>query len=419
MKRNYFLVGLIFIIFFVISFLTNIIGPLIPDIIKSFSLSYFMVAFLPFAFFIAYIMSIPAGMLLEKYNEKKIMVAAFLIAAVGAFLFALIPVYSIAIVSLFLIGFGMAMLQVAINPLLRTAGGEEHFAFNSVFAQLFFGGASFLSPQLYSYLVKNLESGHTNNNILLSSLSNLIPQGLPWVSLYWIFALISVLMVIVIAVIKLPKVELKEDERTGAWKTIKELLKNKTVILFFIGIFAYVGTEQGIANWISEFLSRYHGFDPQTTGADTVSYYWGLLTVGCVLGLILLKLFDSKLVLRIFAIAAMISLAIALFSEGNVPLYFFPAAGFFLSVMWSVVFSLALNSVDKHHGSFSGILCTGIIGGAIVPLIIGSLADIIGLRFGMLFIFITLGYILSVSFWANPLIKNETIFEKVNVEINN
>ena len=309
MKRNYFLVGLIFVIFFVISFLTNIIGPIIPDIIKSFSLSYFMVAFLPFSFFIAYIMSIPAGMLLEKYKEKKIMVAAFIVAAAGAFLFALIPVYAVSIISLFLIGFGMAMLQVAINPLLRTAGGEEHFAFNSVFAQLFFGGASFLSPQLYSYLVKNLESGNTNNNILLSSLSNLVPKGLPWVSLYWIFGVISVIMVLAIAVIKLPKVELKEDERTGAWKTIKELLKNKTVILFFIGIFAYVGTEQGIANWISEFLSRYHGFDPQTTGADTVSYYWGLLTVGCVLGLILLKLFDSKLVLRIFTVAAMICIS--------------------------------------------------------------------------------------------------------------
>ncbi|HVO74503.1 MAG TPA: hypothetical protein VMT35_10810, partial [Ignavibacteriaceae bacterium] len=178
------------------------------------------------------------------------------------------------------------------------------------------------------------------------------------------------------------------------------------------GIFAYVGTEQGIANWISEFLSRYHGFDPQTTGADTVSYYWGLLTVGCVLGLILLKLFDSKLVLRVFTIAAMISLAAALFSGGNVPLYFFPAAGFFLSVMWSIVFSLALNSVYKHHGSFSGILCTGIIGGAIVPLVIGFISDFTGLRFGMLFLFLTLGYILSISIWANPIIKNETFFNK-------
>ena len=416
MKRNYFIVVLIFIVFFVISFLTNIIGPIIPDIIKSFDLSYFMVAFLPFSFFIAYIMSIPAGMLLEKYNEKVIMVAAFLVAAVGAFFFAIVPVYFVSIMSLFLIGFGMAMLQVAINPLLRTAGGEEHFAFNSVFAQLFFGAASFLSPQLYSYLVNNLQKGNSDKNVLLLSLANLVPKELPWVSLYWIFAVVSILMVIVIALIKMPKVELKEDERTGAWSTIKELFTNKIVILFFIGIFAYVGTEQGIANWISEFLSKYHGFDPQTTGANTVSYYWGLLTVGCILGLALLKLFDSKLVLRVFTIAAMICLAVALFSGNSTPLYFFPAAGFFLSVMWSIVFSLGLNSLDKHHGSFSGILCTGVIGGAIVPLIIGFISDFIGLRFGMLFLFLTLGYIFSISIWANPLIKNETIFNKASLE---
>ena len=77
MKRNYFIVGLIFIVFFVISLLTNIIGPIIPDIIKSFNLSYFMVAFLPFSFFIAYIMSIPAGMLIERYHEKLVMSGAF------------------------------------------------------------------------------------------------------------------------------------------------------------------------------------------------------------------------------------------------------------------------------------------------------------------------------------------------------
>lgn len=414
MKKNYFIVALIFIIFFVISLLTNIIGPIIPDIIKSFDLSYFMVAFLPFSFFIAYLMSIPAGMLIEKYHEKPVMIAAFLLASCGALLFALIPVFSVAVVSLFLIGFGMAMLQVAINPLLRTAGGEQHFAFNSVFAQLFFGGASFLSPQIYSYLVTNLQDKTGEKDFLITSLASVVPENLPWISLYWIFAVIALLMVAVIAMSKLPSVELKEDEKIGAWKTIKELIKEKTVVLYFVGIFAYVGSEQGIANWISEFLSSYHGFDPQTVGANIVSYYWGLLTVGCVLGLVLLKLFDSKLVLKVFAGAAIISLSVALFSEGNTALYFFPATGFFLSVMWSIIFSLALNSMDKHHGSFSGILCTGIIGGAIVPLIIGWLADTVGLRFGMLFLYITLGYIFSIGFWAKPLINNETIFSKGN-----
>jgi fucose permease len=92
--------------------------------------------------------------------------------------------------------------------------------------------------------------------------------------------------------------------------------------------------------------------------------------------------------------------------------YGFIGVGFFASVMWSVIFSLALNSLKSNHGAFSGILCSGIIGGAIVPLIVGVLSDYIGLRGGMAFVFITLTYILSISFWAKPLIKNMTIFDK-------
>jgi FHS family L-fucose permease-like MFS transporter len=83
--------------------------------------------------------------------------------------------------------------------------------------------------------------------------------------------------------------------------------------------------------------------------------------------------------------------------------------GFFLSVMWSVVFSLALNSVAEHHGSFSGILCTGIVGGAVVSALVGWLGDQFGLRIGMTVLFVTLGYIFSIGLWAKPLIDNATI----------
>src|SRR5580692_1102835 len=161
MKRNYYIVALIMLTFFVISFLTNIIGPLSPEFIKDFKLSDLLAGVLPFAFFIAYgVMSIPTSMLVQKYGEKAIMVTAFVVAFLGALLMAAEPNYLTAILSLFLIGCGMAMLQVVINPLLRTSGGEEHYAFNSVLAQLIFGAASFLSPLVYSYAVLNL---NTNN----------------------------------------------------------------------------------------------------------------------------------------------------------------------------------------------------------------------------------------------------------------
>ena len=407
-QRRLGMVLLCFLIFFVISFLTNILGPLIPDIIQGFDLSLALAGFLPFAFFVAYgVMSIPAGMLLERFREKPVIIAAFVIAFAGSLLFAMVPTYQVALVSLFTIGIGMTMLQVAINPLLRVSGGEEHFAANAVLAQLVFGSASFVSPFVYSYLVTNLNSG--TEGPVLSILSRLVPSNLPWVSLYWVFALVSLLMVIFLAAIRLPRAELAEDERVGPWAAHRELLSKPSVLLFFVAIFCYVGTEQGVANWASQFLSTYHGFDPQVEGARAVAMFWGLMTVGCLLGLVLLKLYDGRKVLIGFSAAALISLSTALFGSATLSYYSFMMVGFFLSVMWSVIFSLALNSVDRHHGSFSGILCTGIIGGAFVSLAVGSLGERFGLRTGMLLVYLTLGYIFIIGFWAKPLIDNKTM----------
>ncbi|MEX2513921.1 MAG: sugar MFS transporter [Cyclobacteriaceae bacterium] len=408
MKKNNLIVALILLIFFVISFLTNILGPIIPDIIDSFTLSIGLAGFLPFSFFVAYaVMSIPSGILVEKYKEKKMLVMAFTLAFLGALLFAIIPSFPIALTSLFIIGIGMALLQVVINPLLRTAGGEQHFAFNSVLGQLAFGAASFLSPMLYSYLVTNI---HTEDiSPIFSFMNEWVPESLKWVSLYWVFAFLSLVMIIIVTVAKFPKVELKADEKIDIGVAFKELLANKVVLLYFLGIFCYVGTEQGIANWISKFLQTYHGVDPATTGASVISYFWGLLTIGCLLGLVLLKFMDSRTVLISFTSGAIISLLAALFGPENWSIIAFPLTGFFASVMWSIIFSLALNSVPQHHGTFSGILCTGIAGGAVVPLIVGGLAELVGLKLAMLFMLLTLGYILSIGIWAKPLVNNATI----------
>lgn len=408
MKRNTFIVLLIFLIFFVISFLTNILGPLIPDIIESFDLSIGLAGFLPFSFFVAYgVMSIPSGILIEKYSEKTVTLLGFLLAFLAALLFALFPTFEVALISLFSIGIGMAMLQVVINPLLRHAGGEAHFAFNSVMAQLFFGSASFLSPLLYSYLVGNIHS--ENTGALIGLFNNLVSPDIKWISLYWVFAVTSLLMVVTVMLVKFPKVELKEDERMDTGTGFRSLLANRYVWLFFLGIFAYVGTEQGIANWTSKFLQMYHGVDPATTGARIISYFWGLMTIGCLLGLGVLKLFDSRKVLIGAAAGAMVTLALALFGSTAVALVCFPLTGFCISVMWSIVVSLGLNSVPRHHGTFSGILCTGIAGGAVLPLVIGGLAEWVGLKFAMLALFITLGYVLSVGVWAKPLVNNATV----------
>lgn len=408
MKSNVIIVALIFLIFSVISFLTNILGPLVPDIIDSFELSIGIAGFLPFSFFVAYgVMSIPSGILMERYSEKSVLIAGFVLAFVAALIFAIFPTFLISLLSLFSIGIGMAMLQVVINPLLRHTGGEKHFAFNSVLANFFFGAASFLSPLLYSYMVSKIHSGDTG--IMIGLFDQLVSPELKWVSLYWVFAVTCLLMIVLLAFIKFPRVELTADERMDTGSSFKELLMNRNVMIYFFGIFAYVGTEQGIANWMSKFLQLYHDVDPATGGAAAISYFWGLITLGCFTGLLLLKLFDSRSVLVVFASGGVVTLSLALLGNIDIALIAFPATGFFLSIMWSVVFSLGMNSVPRHHGTFSGILCTGIVGGAVVPLIIGGVAELTGLKLAMMIMFITLAYILYIGLWAKPIINNSIV----------
>lgn len=395
MKNRLLVIVYILCIWFAISFVTNIIGPLMPIIISDFSLNLTLAGFLPFSFFLAYgVISIPAGSFVEKHGARKALLLAFALNFAGALPIALAPNYAVVVGGLFIIGLGMAMLQVVINPLMRTAGGEAHFAFCSVLGQLVFGFASYVSPLVFAWLMRHPDD---------------LPTRLPWVTFYWGFAALFIVLILVTRAVALPTVELTENERSGTVATYRELLRDRHVRLFFLGIVAYVGTEQSLANWMSQFLFTYHGVAPDSAGAVAVGRFWGLMSLGCVLGLLLLKLLDSRVVLALFSVAAMICLSFALFGSAAASLLAFPLCGFFLSVMFSIVFSLSLNSVQKHHGALSGILCTGILGGAIVPLLIGLLGDWLGLRTAMLVVFATLAYILGISVWARPLVPNETL----------
>jgi fucose permease len=392
-------------VWFVISFVTNLIGPLMPIIIDDFQLSLALAGVLPFSFFLAYgVVSIPAGMLVEARGPRTTLLTAFVLNLLGCVAIAAAPTYAVVIGSLFVIGLGMAMLQVVINPLMRTAGGDAHFAFFSVMGQLVFGLASFLSPLAFAALMQGVDAQAG----WLAAVAKLAPSNLPWVAFYDAFVLIFVLTIALTLAIRIPVVELKEDERAGQKDVYRKLLRDKYARLFFLGIVAYVGTEQSLANWMSQFLSTYHGLAPTVEGARAVAWFWGLMSVGCLFGLLLLKLLDSRVVLALFSTLAIVCIALALFGNSSVSLQAFSAAGFFLSVMFSVIFSLALNSVASHHGALSGILCTGILGGALLPLLVGILGDWIGLRLALTVLFVCVGYILSIGFWAKPLVRNET-----------
>ena len=189
-NKKWSMLTLIMMFWFTISFITNILGPLIPDIIHNFELKDLaMAGFIPTSFFLAYaIMSIPAGILIDKYGEKPVLFTGFLMPFIGTVLFACFPFYLILLVSSFIIGLGMAMLQTVINPLQRVVGGEENYAFIAELAQFVFGVASFISPLVYTWLIHALAPGvyqHVDlciipyaERIFYQCESRVIPQGM-------------------------------------------------------------------------------------------------------------------------------------------------------------------------------------------------------------------------------------------------
>jgi fucose permease len=236
----------------------------------------------------------------------------------------------------------------------------------------------------------------------------MIPKGFEWTSAYWLFLLLLLSLIEIVLLMRFPKAG-KEISSAPTGKTYRELLRNKYVIFYFIAIVAYASCEQGIAAWMSQYFQDRHGLDPQTEGASILSLYWLLLTVGCFGGMLLLKLFESRKVLAGLTVCAMISLSLALYGGTSVSKIAFPMVAAFESVMWPVIMSLAFNSVTKHHEALSGFMFTATVGGALGPVIIGSLGDWFGLGTSLHYLFLPLLVVLSVAFWAKPLVVNKTI----------
>ncbi len=384
-------------VFFVISFITNIIGPLIPQFIKTYDLSLVLASFLPLSFFFSYgVFSVPAGIFLERYGGKIVMLSAFIISSAGAALIILMPGYLSFIFSFFMIGTGMAILQVAINPILRYAVSGENFAFFSIIGQLAFGSASFLSPVFYRFLLEKKNFFGLN-----------IFNDEPWLWIYFLFILAIIALLVFLYFLKTPDNQSKLEKFDI--NVFSKFLNNRISYFYFFGIFSYVGVEQGINNWSSEFLYQYHSLDPEKVGVEVISAFWGNLTIGTIISLFLVKFIDEKKLLSIYALTSSIIAFLAIHGDYEISVLSFKLLGFSISGVWSVMISLALNSVPKNHSIFTGILLTGIVGGAVFPFIVAGIGQIFNLKVGMHVILIGLVYLLYVSFTAKPLISNKTI----------
>lgn len=375
--NNSFALGVLTTLFFMMGFITCMNDILIPHLKQIFDLSYTQAMLVQFCFFTAYfVMSIPMGKLVEKVGYKVGVIGGFLIAAVGCLLFypaAGSHSYPVFLGALFILASGIVLLQVAGNPYvtLLAAPGKESATLTLI--QAFNSLATMIAPPLGAMLIFV--------DATASEAERISSVQIPYLGL----AGFLILLAVVVKMLRLPdarqiaeaETEHNHDGKTSVWQY-------KHMVLGTLAIFCYVGAEVAIGSLMINVLEEAAGVD-HNSGAFYLSVYWGGAMVGRFIGSAMMNKIAPNKYLAFNAVAAVVLVSCAILAGGgSVTMWSLLAVGFFNSIMFPTIFSLATNGLGRFTGQASGIICTAIVGGAIVPMIQGFTAD----HFGLLISFV-------------------------------
>ncbi|MGI4822562.1 MAG: sugar MFS transporter [Janthinobacterium lividum] len=370
-------------LFFLWGFITCLNDILIPYLKAIFQLSFAQANLINLCFFGAYfLMSIPAGKLVARLGYKRGMLLGFVVAAIGAFLFypaAAQRAYGLFLGALFVLASGITLLQVAANPYVAILGPPQSASSRLTLTQAFNSLGTTLAPLLGSALILSrlpkLDNATTAASIDISAVQ------LPYLIIGGMLLLIS----FILSRINLPVIEhiADDDEVTGTHH--ESAWQYRHLILGVVGIFAYVGAEVAIGSHIVSYLAlpNVAGMDPSQAGT-MVSYYWGAAMIGRFAGAYLLNKFSPTKLLALNAVGAVVLILISMNSTGAVAMWSLLAVGLMNSLMYPTIFTLAVAGLGRHTEEGSGLLCTAIVGGALVPLLFGFIADHNGLRIALL-----------------------------------
>ena len=373
-------------LFFMWGFLTCLNDILVPHLKSIFDLSYARVMLIQFAFFSAYFLfSIPWSKVVNAIGYQRTMVAGLLGMAVGAFMF--VPAASFASFPLFLgalivLAAGITGLQVAANPYVVVLGKPETASSRLDLTQAFNSLGTTIAPKLGGLLILAAAplAVEEMNNLSPSALHLYRVQEAASVKMpYTMIGIALLLLAILIATSKLPTIP-HAEYRPGA-KGSDSVWKYPNLLLGAVAIFAYVGAEVSIGS----FLVNYFGqpeiaqLSPKVA-SGYVSFYWGGAMIGRFLGAGLLQKVKAGHLLGGFAICTSLLVSVSMLTHGYFAMWSILAVGFFNSIMFPTIFSLGVAELGPLTGNGSGILNMAIVGGAIVPLIQGAIADHIGIH---------------------------------------
>jgi FHS family L-fucose permease-like MFS transporter len=416
-KGNATALGALMTLFFMMGFITCFNDILIPYLRVLFALNYTQTNLINFCFFAAYfVMSIPAGKLVQRYGYKAIMITGFFVAALGCLLFypaASMRVYGLFLGALFILASGITMLQVAGNPYVAVLGSPETSSSRLTLTQALNSLGTTLAGPLGSALIisnlpklpatineaKDLSKLSPENKTLLDSiLATLDVSHLQ--TTYLAIAGVLILIGGVLMALRLPAIGHGEGEVDTEGMEIKDSIwEYKHLVLGMLGIFAYVGAEVAIGSHIVDYLGlkEVMGMDRGAAGYY-ISFYWGGAMVGRFLGTVILAKFNPGKILGYYAIGAITLLILSIALTGSVSMWTLLLVGFCNSLMFPTIFTLAIKGLGKYTEQASGLLCTAIVGGAVIPMAFGFITDTISMKTALLLPILCYAYISYFGF---------------------
>lgn len=368
-------------LFFMWGFITSLNDILIPHLKAAFELSYARAMLVQFCFFGAYfVMSFPSGYLVEKAGYKAGMVVGLVVAGAGCLLFypaAELRSYSFFLGALFVLASGITLLQVAANPYVTVLGRPETASARLTLTQAFNSLGTTLGPLFGSALIlASITPPSAANDAAMSAAAEAAAVQGPYVGL----AVALFVIAAIIVVSKLPRVEGTTNATDGSPSGASSVWSHPHLVLGAVGIFVYVGAEVSIGSLLVNFMVQPEiaGLSEERAGR-LLALYWGGAMVGRFIGAAVMARVKPGYVLAFNAALAVLLLVLSMSSQGSLAMWALLLVGLCNSIMFPTIFSLALAGLGRHTGEGSGVLCMAIVGGAIVPLLQGVLADEIGL----------------------------------------
>ena len=353
-------------LFFFWGFITVLNDILIPFLKESFDLNYTQAMLVQFCFFGAYFIVSPfAGKLIDKVGYQQGIVLGLLTTATGCVLFypsASLNVYALFLFSFFVLASGITILQVAANPYVAALGPETTAASRLNLAQAANSLGTTVGPIVGATLILGVVAADAS-----------AVQG-P----YLMIAALLVIAALVFRRIKLPVLAHVETTEEASAESI---WNRRSLVLGALAIFLYVGGEVSIGSFLVNYFSESSiaGMSAVDAG-EMVAYYWGAAMVGRLVGAWLMNYIAATKYLAINSVIAVLMIVVSMNTTGDVAMWSILAVGFFNSIMFPTIFTLAVKGLGSLTSKGSGLVCQAIVGGALVPLVQGAAADIIGIQ---------------------------------------